>query len=330
MKTYKNLWEQFVSPENLDLAARKAVRSRKNKNAAREFLAHREFYLKQLRDTLIQGNFQTSKYIIFDIFEPKHRQIYMLPLYPDHIVHHALINVLGPIWHKMFIPDSYACIPGRGLHSASNRIMHFVRRNKYVLQCDIRKFFPSINHDIMMQIIQHKIHDRRLLDVLHNIIYSVGGQENLPIGNLTSQWMGNLYLNEMDYFIKHTLHCRDYIRYCDDFCLFGNDVGELDECRKQIELFLECRLALSFSRANINCVSHGVCFIGYRHFPDFVLLRKSGMRRIRRRIMNIIQHDDSSELAYAQMCSAHGWLKWACTYNLRRSIGVCAPHVFKW
>ena len=127
MKTYKHLWEKFVSMENLELAAKKAVRSKKNKPETKLFLAHKEEFLKKLQKTLIDGNFNTSSYKIRRIFEPKERLIYILPLYPDHIVHHALINILGPIWQSTFIRDSFACIPGKGLHKASNTMMKFVR-----------------------------------------------------------------------------------------------------------------------------------------------------------------------------------------------------------
>ena len=174
MKTYKNLWDQFVSMENLELAAKKAIKSKKSKAMVQNFLANKTQLLLKLRQDLINGTFTTSPYVVFKIYEPKEREIYMLPLYPDHVVQHALINVLGPIWHKMFIRDSYACIPMRGLHAGSQRIMHFIRRNRYALQCDVRKFFPSINHDIMMNIIRRKIADGRIVNVLENIVRYVG------------------------------------------------------------------------------------------------------------------------------------------------------------
>ena len=128
MKTYKNLWDEFVSMDNLERAAKKAVKSKKSKVMVRKFLANRDALLQKLRDDLINMRFNTSPYVVFKVFEPKEREIYMLPLYPDHIVQHALINVLGPIWQNMFIRDSFACIPGRGLHSASQRLMQFMRR----------------------------------------------------------------------------------------------------------------------------------------------------------------------------------------------------------
>lgn len=306
--------------DNLALAAKKAVRSKKNKPETKYFLKHQTELLSKLQEMLNSGSFQTSEYRVRKIFEPKERYIYILPLYPDHIIHHALINILGPIWQRTFIKDSYACIPGKGLHKASVAIMRFVRRNKYVLQCDIRKFYPSINHQIMFDIIKKKIADARLLSVLRNIIWSCGGETNLPIGNLTSQWMGNVYLNELDHFVKEELRCHDYIRYCDDFCLFANDKKTLHKYERILRQFLCDRLGLVFSKAVIRTVENGVPFIGYRHFKKFILLRQYGVKKIRKNILNIAYYNDKSALASGRLDAYHGWIKWCCCYNLLSSL----------
>lgn len=320
MKTHKRLWESFISAENFELASIKAVKSKKSKTSVQYFLENKEFLLKQLRNTIIAGKYQTTPYEIFTIYEPKKRVIYKLPLYPDHIVHHALINILGPIWQKSFIADTYACIPGKGLHSASKRTMQFVRRNKYVLQCDIRKFYPSINHDIMMRILSKKINDTRLLKILGNIVYSIDGETNIPIGNLTSQWFGNVFLNELDQFVKMKLRWPDYIRYCDDFCLYGNDKHKLREMGQQIEQFINNELLLSFSKCEVRQTKGGVTFIGYRHFKKCILLRKTTAKKIMKRLKNIIRHNDYSDFAIGQLGAAYGWLKHACSYNYRQYI----------
>lgn len=320
MKRYKNLWDEFVSRENLELAAKKAVKSKKNKRVVQEFLNHKEELLQKLQSDLINSRFKTSLYKTFTIYEPKQRVIYRLPLYPDHVVHHALINVIGPIWQSTFIHDSYACIPGRGLHAASQRVMHFVRKYKYVLQCDIRKFFPSINHDVMFDIVKKKIGDTRLLNVLHDVIFSVGGETNLPIGNLTSQWMGNVYLNEMDHFIKEQLHVCAYIRYCDDFLIFGDNKKELRKMEKSIRGFVFDKLKMVFSKANVYPVSRGVPFIGYRHYKKFILLRHYGASKMLKRIFNIVKYHDRSETSVGQMAAFHGWIKWCCSYNFKLNV----------
>lgn len=317
MKTYKNLWQEFISIENLKLAAQKAVKSKKNKRTVREFLRNQDVLIEKLQSDLINGKFTTSKYKIRTVYEPKKRDIYILPLYPDHIVHHALINILGPIWQSTFIDDSYACIPGKGLHSASQRVMHFIRKYDFVLQCDVRKFFPSVNHQIMFDIVKRKVSDKRLLNVLHNIIFSCGVDVNLPIGNLTSQWMGNVYLNQMDHFIKETLHCRTYVRYCDDFLIFSNDKKFLHRCESRIENFISKNLNLHFSKSAVFPVKNGVCFLGYRHFKHFILMKKYGVKKLFRYITKIAKHHIRNQKSIGQLASFNGWLKWSCCFNLR-------------
>lgn len=317
MKTYKNLWDKFISRENFDLAVKKAIKSKKSRKSVKHFLEHQNELIEKLRDNLKTGKYKTSQYKTFNIYEPKQRTIYKLPLYPDHILHHALINVLGPIWKNSFIHDSYACVPGRGLLGASQKTMHFIRRNKYVLQCDIRKFFPSINHEIMFQIINRKIRDRRIMRVLREIIFSVGGDTNLPIGNLTSQWMGNVYLNELDMFVKYRLRCRDYIRYCDDFCLYGNDKKILHLMERKIRIFLQKNLNMVLSKSNLKRTQDGVSFIGYRHFKNFILIRKNTAARLKKRIINIIKHKDFNPKSIGQMAALFGWTKWANCFNYK-------------
>lgn len=327
MKRYKHLWEQFISMDNLELAAKKAVKSKKSRWQSQVFEHNKQYFLSKLQQDLINDNFNTSQYRIRKIYEPKERLIYILPLYPDHIVHHALINILGPIWLNSFVRDSYACIPGKGLHKASKATMKFIKRNKYVLQCDIRKFYPSINHQIMFDIVKRKIADKKLLNVLHNIIWSCGGETNLPIGNLTSQWMGNVYLNELDHFVKEQLHCRDYIRYCDDFCLFGNDKKILHEYKEKIESFINTKLKLVFSKSMVFPTARGLPFIGYRHFKKFIMLRKYGAKKMRNKILNIAKHNDISDHAMGQLASYRGWAKWCCCHNFLIDICNMANHI---
>lgn len=321
MKTYKNLWDEFISRENFDLAVKKAVKSKKNKKQTRVFLENKDTLIEKLRNDLIHDNFQTSKYRIFNVYEPKKREIYELPLYPDHIVHHALINVLGPIWQRRFIKDSYACIPGRGIHSAAQRAMRFVKKHKYVLQCDIRKFYPSIDHNIMMNIIAKKIHDRKILRLLKKIVFSLPGGKNLPIGNLTSQWMGNLYLTELDLFIKQRLGCKCYLRYSDDFCVFHNDKGFLNSIKSDIRMFVEQNLNLKLSKSAL-IQTEGLTFVGFRLFRKFILLRQRTVKKIKRRISSILINGVWSDKIRASLASTVGIMRWAKTYNLKQQIKI--------
>ncbi len=318
MKTYKNVWDEFISMDNLIFAAKKAVKSKKNKKQTQKFLKNQEQMLLDLQQMLVRGKYKTSGYNVFTVFEPKQRLIYELPLYPDHIVHHAIVNVLGRYWQNSFIRDSYACIPGRGIHSASRQTVRFVKRNKYVLQCDIKKFYPSVSHDVMMDILRRKIKDRRMLKLLHDIVYSMPGGTNLPIGNLTSQWLGNVYMNQLDMFVKHVLHCRDYIRYSDDFCLFGNDKKQLRFYSDRISDFIENKLKLRFSKCVLRPTVSGVSFIGYRHFAKFVLLRRRAVLRIKKRVLKIAANHDRSENAIFQLASTKGFLSHANVFNFKQ------------
>jgi retron-type reverse transcriptase len=314
MKTHSNLWSQFVSRENFAAAVVKSLQKKKKTAAIRRFLARPAERTERLRQLVVRGEYKTSPYRVKTIHEPKQRDIYVLPFYPDRIVHHALMNILTPIWDKMFIADSYACRVGKGTHAASRRCMEFVRRNKYFLQCDIRKFYPTINHARLSEIVHRKIADAKLLGVLDEIIGSVGGEINLPIGNLCSQWLGNLYLNELDAFVKQRLRVADYLRYCDDFILFSDDKKLLRAWRDEIRDFLERELCQHFSFAEIAPVSAGVDFLGYRHFPKVVLMRKSTIARFKRRFRAIARvADKTTPRIVGQLAALRGWMMHART-----------------
>jgi len=200
--------------------------------------------------------------------------------------------------------------------------MEFVRRNKYVLKCDIRKFYPSISHDIMFGIVSRSVSDPRILEILCDIIYSSGGGKNLPIGNLCSQWMGNLYMHELDIYTKQNLRVRDYIRYCDDFCLFHNDKNELAHLRNCVREFCTDRLQLTLSKSEIFPISNGLDFVGYRHFPNFILLRKRTAKKIIRRLQKIGHMATVGERQRGQVAAAYGWMKFTNSYNIRKKLNL--------
>ncbi len=314
----RSLWGRVTSADNFADAARRALKNKLPTAATRNFSANCDEMTARARDDVIAGRFRTSEYTPKVIHEPKRREIYVLPFYPDRVVHHALMNVLSPIWDKMFIRDSYSCRVGRGIHAASRRVMEFVRKHRFCLQCDISKFYPSINHDVMYGVVCKSLGvavDAKspLLDILHEIIYSIPGGVNMPIGNLTSQWFGNLYLHELDRFIKDKLRVRGYVRYCDDFVLFSDDKKQLREWRGKICEFLAEKLKLHFSYAEIFPVSNGVDFCGYRHFPRGILMRRRTLCRMRKQIKKINQIPldvrRSDPHIRGQIASMHGWTK---------------------
>lgn len=285
-----------------------------------EFDKNAEENLLKVRESLIKKTFRTSSYKTKIIYEPKQRQIYILPFSPDRIVQHALMNIIEPIWESLFIYNSYACRVGKGIHAGSRKTMEFVRKNRYCLKCDISKFYPSMKHDILFELVKRKIKCKDTLWLIHNIIYSIEGGENVPIGNYTSQWFGNLYMNELDQELKHQYKFKDYIRYCDDFVLFHNDKKYLHQVAKAIEEFLAQRLWLKLSKCSLFPVGQGVDFLGYRHFRKYILLRKSTAKRVKKRLKRLPRMLETGRLTSEQfissLASTMGWLRWANAHNL--------------
>ena len=290
MRRIGNLWSQIVDPENLKLAIKKAARGKKDRAMVRYSLDHTDEAVKMLQAILNRG-FKNAPYTTKVIYEPKVRTIYILPFFPDRIIHHAIVNVLEPVWDSMFIADSYSCRKNKGQHAGSTR----------------------------------KIKDKRVLALLDEIIDSADGETNVPIGNLLSQWFGNIYLNRLDMLVKHELHHKAYIRYCDDFVLFSNDKHELWSHLEKIKTVMN-ELQLKLSKADVFPVKQGVDFLGYRHFKHCVLVRKSTAKRIKRRLSHIPRLLEENKIsivrARSQVASALGWLKHANAFNLRKALNI--------
>lgn len=324
MRRHGNLFHLITDRDNIALAYKQARRGKPRLPSIARFDVNRERNLDLILRSLLDKTFTTSHYHEKTIFEPKKRTIYILPFSPDRIVQHALMNVLIPIWEPMFIADSYACIDGKGIHAGSARTMEFVRRNAYCLKCDVSKFYPSVDHAVLMGIIRRKIKCPDTLWLIEGIVNSFPGGKNVPIGNFTSQWMGNLYLNELDHFVKGTLKVPDYIRYCDDFLLFHNDKAVLREAAKRVVEFTGDNLKLRLSKCDLFPVSRGVDFLGYRHFRGYLLLRKRTAKRVAKRLQNLPAMLDRGAITPEQfrsaIASAHGWIKWANTYNFRKKV----------
>lgn len=333
MKRHGNLYEKIASRENILLAYQKARQGKGRRRDVRRFESDLENNIYKIQTLLTTMQYQPSAYQVKTIYEPKRREIFIVPFAPDRIIHHALMNILEPIWDGIFIDDSYACRRGYGLHAGSRRVMEFIRkigRDGYCLKMDISKFYPSIDHDIMFTIIQKKIKCRDTLDLIQKIIYSIPGGKNIPIGNYTSQWFGNLYLNEVDYFLKHQRRVKYYVRYCDDFIVLHRDKHFLRELKAEIGGFLSERLRLKFSKAEVFPIRHGIDFLGYRHFYNYVLLRKSTSKRIRKRLVQIFEKYQNGQVAKevfrSVVASVDGWMQWANSYHLRRAAEIDFLH----
>jgi RNA-directed DNA polymerase len=324
MKRHGNLFDQIIDAGNIEIAIRKAKRGKTEKHNVKKFMMNYDANVKKIQQLLLSGSFTTSQYQTKTVYEPKQRTIYILPFNPDRIVQHAIMNILEPIWDKLFISDSYACRTGKGVHSGSIRTSEFVRKYNYCLKCDISKFYPSVDQNILFNIIQQKIKCVKTLGLLQDIINSFPGGKNIPIGNYTSQWFGNLYLNELDQTVKHHYRIQGYLRYCDDFCLFHDSKTVLNDLANKIRIFLWDRLRLTMSKCDVFPVSQGVDFLGYRHFRDKILLRKSTAKRVRARVKHMPAALLSGRISEGQfissLASMAGWIKWANAYHFRKSM----------
>jgi retron-type reverse transcriptase len=242
---YKNLFARISAFENLYVAAQKAARGKREKLTVMKFFAKLEENLFQLQSELSSGNYCPDTYRAFFIYDPKPRMISAAP-FRDRVVHHALMNVIGPVLERSLIFDTYANRLGKGTHQAIRRFQHFMQRYRFVLKCDIKKYFPSIDHQILKSSIRRRIGDLQVLwladlvidhsneqaEVLDyfpgdDLLTPIERRKGLPIGNLTSQNFANYYLNPFDHFVKEMLKCPAYVRYVDDFALFSNDKNQL-------------------------------------------------------------------------------------------------------
>jgi len=296
-----NLFDRLTSWENLLSAARKTRRGKRSHADCARFEFEREHELVSLQEQLRDRTFVPGSYRTFHVTEPKRRMISAAP-YRDRVVHHALINVIGPLFERNFISDSYANRVGKGTHRAVDRYQAFARRFKYVLQCDVVKFFPSVDHEILKGLLRSRIRDENVLWLCDRIIDGSNPQDRvieyyggddlfephrrrrgLPIGNMTSQFWANVYLHGLDSFVKRGLRCRGFVRYVDDFVIFGDDKRRLWDVRAGVIAFLErLRLRIHATRAQVRPTRRPTRFLGYCCWPGHRFLRKESIRRFRR------------------------------------------------
>jgi retron-type reverse transcriptase len=248
------------------------------------FEFHLEPELLDLQDALLNGKYQPGEFFTFEVHDPKRRKICAAP-FRDRVVHHAVCGVLEPWFERRAIVDSYACRRGKGTHAAIARAQQLARCNRYFLKCDIKQFFASVDHGQLRDLVAKLFKDQRLLDLLNRIIDhgppdSPPGK-GLPIGNLTSQHFANLYLGELDHFLKDGLRIKAYLRYMDDFVLFAADKPTLYQWLAELRALLMSRLRLALKEPAILLapVTEGIPFLGFRIFPGLVRLNARSRRR---------------------------------------------------
>lgn len=323
MKRYSNLYEQICSMENIIAAHANAKRGKMHYQEVQDVEASLDAHLQQLQTLLTTKTFKTSEYFIFTKTDSgKARTIYRLPYFPDRIIHHCIMRILEPIWMKTLIADTYSSIKERGIHKGVKRIkkaLSDIENTRYCLKLDIRKFYPSIDHEILKSIIRKKIKDPGTLSLLDEIIDSA---EGVPIGNYLSQYFGNLYLTYFDHWLKETKHCKYYFRYCDDMVILHADKQYLSQLRVEIENYLSSSLNLTLkSNWQIFPVdARGIDFLGYRFFHNYTLLRKSISKNFKQRIRYIKAHwpDLSASETINSVMSYYGWLSYANCNNLTK------------
>lgn len=338
-------FERVIAWENLLLAWRKAARGKRGKAGVAGFEHQVADRLLALQSALRAGTWQPGGYIHFYIHEPKRRRISAAP-FPDRVVHHALCNLIEPVFERLFIPDSYANRPGKGTHRAVDRLQQLARRYRYVLRLDIVKHFPSIDHAIIMDTLARQLHDERVLDLAARIIASGDGvleQEydmvwfpgddllatcrprGLPIGNLTSQLWANVYLHPFDQFVTRELGCRAYLRYVDDMALFADSKAELWAWKRAIvERLARLRLTLHKGSAQVAAVTAGIPWLGFVVYPTHRRIKARKVVQGTRRLTTRFDAWRAGRISFAEFdASVNGWInhvRYADSWGLRTHV----------
>jgi len=342
------VYERLCSWDNLYLAYRKAAKGKRGKPPAACFEYRLEDNLIQLQRELRTKTYRPGAYDSFYIHEPKRRLISAAP-FRDRVVHHALCTVIEPRFERSFIHDSYANRVGKGTHRALDRCQQFARRFRYVLSCDVVRFFPSIDHVILRRILARKVSDddvlwlidrilesgRGVLSEEYEVIYFPGDdlwaalrRRGLPIGNLTSQFWANCYLNPFDHFIKRELRCGKqrggYLRFVDDFLLFTDEKPTLWRWKRALEERLT-RLRLTIhAGAHPRPVTEGIPFLGFVVYPDRRRLKRRKGIHFRQRLRELLRRYALAEITLDQLtASAQGWAnhtRYGNTVGLRKAV----------
>ncbi len=347
-KHLKNVYQEICDYENLYNAYLKARKNKRYRSDVLKFSSNLEEELFDIQRELLNHTYRVGRYREFHVYEPKKRLIMALP-FRDRVVQWAVYQVLNPEFEKGYITDSYACIPGRGTHSAVKRLhywlQHVSRKSEkyYYLKLDISKYFYRVDHQVLIEILEKKIKDPELMWLLITIIKSDGMKfgmslelnesgererlldKGMPIGNLTSQMFANIYMNQLDQYAKRTLRIRHYIRYMDDVVILCSDKKQLHEYRRLIELFLEENLKLNLNNKTVvRPITLGIEFVGYRLWATHVKLRKSTALKMKRRFKQVQQLYADGEIEFDKVNSTvqsyYGVLKHCDSYNLRSKV----------
>jgi len=352
MKTYNNLYSKIISLENLYLAYRKAKKGKTKKQYVTDFEANLKENLLLLQSELIFHIYLPKPLKIFILCDPKTRKI-SKSNFRDRIVHHALCNIIEPIFEKTFIFDSYANRKGKGTLAALNRLDEFKRKvsrngktkgwfnnnqvRGYCLKADIKHYFETIHHGILLSIIKKKIKCTRTLWLIKRILANYSTKEGdvgMPLGNLTSQFFANVYLNELDKFVKHYFRAKYYIRYVDDFLILHFSKEKLEQWKNEINSFLQKKLKIELheTKSRVIPLNRQIPFIGFRVFYYYKLLKKFNRKNINRKLENFrilfSKNKISYDKIYISMIGAFAYMKHANTYKFRKNVSKKMENIF--
>lgn len=338
MKIYRNLFEKIVSAENLLEAWDDFKREKRKKADVQLFERHLGDNLFKLHHDLIHKRYRHSEYVDFYVRDPKLRHIHKATV-RDRVVHHAVFRIINPIFESTFISDSYSCRKEKGNHRGVKQLGVYSRKvfqthgRCLALKCDIKQFFPTIDHQVLLDIIGRKIKDENVLSLIKVIIESFAsdadqgfGIKGAPIGNLTSQMFANIYMNELDQFVKHELKAKYYLRYTDDFVIFHHDEKYLSLLKEKIADFLKTHLDLALhpNKVQIRKLRQGVDFLGYVSLPyarvPRVKVRRRIFRKLRYRVKQYRAGLISEESLVRSFDSYMGFLVHSDSHKLREKL----------
>lgn len=319
MKRISNLYSKVYDFENLHTAFLKAASGKLDRLEVLKYSFNLEENLIILQNEMIWGSYKQREYREHLIYEPKKRLIKALP-FKDRVLQHALNNIIEPIFTKQMYYCSYACRTGKGTHLASKKVTEWLfnaskaGKKLYCLKCDIKKYFDSVDLKILYKIIRDKIKDKKILWLIRHILNLKEISKGLPIGNLTSQLFANIYLNELDNYVKEELKIKRYIRYMDDFLLITESKEELHECLRKIENFLKTKLKLELNnKTRIFPARLGIEFVGFIHYAEYTKIRKSTWKRSKKKLKKAVQQFKNEKISeitfYSKFSSIIGNLK---------------------
>jgi len=312
----------------------------------------KEFYVKNFEQNLAERLKNLQYDLILKIYEPHYLRRFTIrdpktrvihsSLFIDRLVHHIIVHILEPIFEKVFIYDSFASRKDKGTHNAIERFEHFMRKvsrngrlvknaknnnqiEGYCLKADIKSYFDNVDHEILINIIKNKINDEEAIELIIKVLSNFKGKQKgkgMPLGNFTSQFFANVYLNELDYFVKHQLKVKYYIRYVDDFIILHRSKKRLEYFKREIENFLLTRLKINLhpTKSKILALRNGITFLGYRIFYHYKLLIKRNIRFAKRKV-EMLKNGEITKEKFADFLKGwEGYAKWADSYNLSKAL----------